>query len=296
MTGFLRIDGHNRIRTLLSSYIDDQVSADEAARVEAHLAGCDECREELESLRMTVQLLSELPVLELPRSFALETAPEPEPSFAGRLWTARLATSAAAALLVALIAGDATGILVSTSTATEAIEVEAVIESETVMAAPASAAAPAPQPATAMRAAPRAPASAVTEEAAEETVASADGHRNLCRPPQRHRRQRPSPLPWLRQCPPRPRRSLRRPRKHPRTRCLNQRWPQRLHWRRRPRKWLRRKPRRSPGTKPAPLQRPRQSPYWRTRLLPTPRPRRKHRSLRSWQLLQRRPSRKVRQR
>ena len=164
MTGFLRIGGHNKVRARLSSYIDGQLTAGEAARIEAHLTDCGACRNELDSLRMTVRLLNELPLLEPPRSLALESAPAPAPSFTGRLWAARLATSAMAALLAALIAGDVTGVLVSTKPEAEAIEVEAAAESALEMDAPvpASAAAPAPAPqrAAVMKDAPAAAAPA----------------------------------------------------------------------------------------------------------------------------------------
>jgi hypothetical protein len=70
----------------LSTYLDGEIeSAEERARIEQHLATCETCREELESLRAVSQLLSELPEPALPRSFRLspedvEPAPEPGPA------------------------------------------------------------------------------------------------------------------------------------------------------------------------------------------------------------------------
>jgi hypothetical protein len=102
---------HNKLRTLLSSYIDGEVNEQEKHRVETHLAGCAECREELESLRSTVGLLGLMPALELPRSFVLSEAPRPARQPSSFIWGARLATSVAAVLLVALVMSDAVGVL-----------------------------------------------------------------------------------------------------------------------------------------------------------------------------------------
>ena len=66
MSTFWQNRRHARVRTLLSSYIDGEVSASEARRVTAHLSGCDECVAELESLRATTMLLGRLPSLDTP--------------------------------------------------------------------------------------------------------------------------------------------------------------------------------------------------------------------------------------
>ena len=110
MIGLPRIRRHARLRELLSAYIDGEVSASETLRVEEHLAGCQECQDELASLRSTVGLLRRLPELAVPRSFALSEAPQrrPTPTI---VWTARLATSVAAVLLVALLLGDIVGLV-----------------------------------------------------------------------------------------------------------------------------------------------------------------------------------------
>ena len=118
--GFFRRRKHNRLQELLSAYIDGEASNSEVTEVEEHLAGCGECRIELDSLRATVGLLRGLPQFDVPRSFVLTEAPafvsqRPPPI----VWTARLATSAAALLLFALLMGDAFGILSQTELAQE---------------------------------------------------------------------------------------------------------------------------------------------------------------------------------
>lgn len=97
------------MQILLSAYIDDEVTPSEAARVEEHLAGCEDCVGELDSLRATSSLLRGLPELRVPRSFALTEAPATV-GFAPQLvWTTRFATSLAALFLVVLLLSDVLG-------------------------------------------------------------------------------------------------------------------------------------------------------------------------------------------
>ena len=110
MSTFWQNRRHARVRTLLSSYIDGEVSASEARRVDAHLSSCDECVAELESLRATTTLLGRLPSLDTPRSYALTAADVQDmspqsrlPSFAA--FSGGLATAGAAALVVVLVVG-----------------------------------------------------------------------------------------------------------------------------------------------------------------------------------------------
>jgi hypothetical protein len=92
---------------LLSAYLDNEVSQAERARVEAHIATCDACHRELESLRYIVSLLQRLPVAPAPRTFYVTEAmlePEPRraqsgPSWLGR-WQALFGTVAAVATLL----------------------------------------------------------------------------------------------------------------------------------------------------------------------------------------------------
>jgi len=62
---------HRRFRGSLSPYIDGELEARAAERLEAHLAACEACRLELRQLRATAAALRELPEVQVPRSFAL---------------------------------------------------------------------------------------------------------------------------------------------------------------------------------------------------------------------------------
>ena len=67
-------------RERLSAYLDGELPASEREPLERHLAGCAECRRELNELREVRALLRALPVPALPRSFALPgggAVPEP---------------------------------------------------------------------------------------------------------------------------------------------------------------------------------------------------------------------------
>jgi hypothetical protein len=56
-------------RELLSAWLDQALDDHERERVEAHLAGCPECRRELEGLRSTVSLLSRVEHARAPMGF-----------------------------------------------------------------------------------------------------------------------------------------------------------------------------------------------------------------------------------
>ncbi len=139
MFEFLRVGRHGRLRELLSAYVDGQVSASEASRVQKHLAACAECRRELEALRATVSLLRSLPQVQPSRSFALAEAPEPADRRWPVAWGARAAMSVAGLVLAALLLGDAVG-LVRQATGREpslaAMEAEVVVEKEVIKEVP----------------------------------------------------------------------------------------------------------------------------------------------------------------
>jgi hypothetical protein len=101
---------HEYVGQRLSSYLDDQLSEEERARVEDHLHACERCRRDLRTLRWTTGLLRETPALEVPRSFVLREA-DLAPQRAAPAWRSpfalRWATAVVAVLLVLVVAGDA---------------------------------------------------------------------------------------------------------------------------------------------------------------------------------------------
>ena len=106
MFRFLATRRHSKIRELLSSYIDGEVTDAERKLVEDHVATCEDCREELESLRWTVSVLREMPEVETSRSFAFSTPPDRTRERPRLVTATRWAASAAAVLLVALVATE----------------------------------------------------------------------------------------------------------------------------------------------------------------------------------------------
>jgi hypothetical protein len=102
---------HRRIREMLSLYIDGELSSGDRARVEEHLAECDDCTWELETLRQTVDLMGQLPKVPVPRAFTIYEAPRPRPfSLFQARWVCTYlkgATALAAALLILVLAADA---------------------------------------------------------------------------------------------------------------------------------------------------------------------------------------------
>jgi anti-sigma factor RsiW len=102
---------HQRIREMLSLYIDGELSARDRARVEEHLVECTDCTWELETLRQTVDLVGQLPKVPVPRAFTIHEAQRPRRAglFQARWAYTYLtgATALAAALLILVLAGDA---------------------------------------------------------------------------------------------------------------------------------------------------------------------------------------------
>lgn len=98
----------HRTRRLLSEYLDRRLSDVERLAVQRHLDTCQTCSRELASLRITVQLLHEVPAVPVPRSFAVRrqevervTAPAPQ-----RLRWLRPATAVAVVVLALVVAVD----------------------------------------------------------------------------------------------------------------------------------------------------------------------------------------------
>ena len=98
-------------REWFSAYLDEALGADERGRVEAHLAGCGECRRELERFRQTVSLLHRVERPRAPVGFVdrvLEAA-SPVPWYSralrGLFFPLRLKLPLEAAVLVLLSIG-----------------------------------------------------------------------------------------------------------------------------------------------------------------------------------------------
>lgn len=197
--GFLRRKrelSHADVRELLSVYLDERLSPDQAAKVETHLSRCGSCRNELESLRATRQLLQLLPAVRPPRSFTLEAAPRPV-ALPRSFFYLRAATAVAAAAFAALVAvravlpmaglpAAAPDVYRATLATAPAAAPAALEEPKAApalrqpaaevgsLSAPAQAAAPTPAPApVAPRAAPAAKAAAPTEGAAAPALRAA---------------------------------------------------------------------------------------------------------------------------
>jgi MYXO-CTERM domain-containing protein len=67
-----------RVRGMLSDYIDGTLVDEDQLCVEQHIETCAGCSRELESLRTTVRMLKRVPVVSVPRSFAITGAEERE--------------------------------------------------------------------------------------------------------------------------------------------------------------------------------------------------------------------------
>ena len=147
MIGFFKRTKHSKTLSLLSAYIDGQVTDAEAREVEGHLSRCEECCLEHESLRAIVDLVRDLPQLTIPRSFTLTEAPEQVRARPPIVWTTGIATSMAAILLVALLLGEVVGIftqsraidnaafiqqVVSAPEAAVVVEMQVIVEKEAV--------------------------------------------------------------------------------------------------------------------------------------------------------------------
>ena len=136
-----RSNQHIKTETL-SEYLDDRLRGGSLARVDEHLALCEICQAELESVRGIVTMLQNIPMEAPSRSFVMAARP-PEsvpvrPSILLGIpqWVYAGAASVAAIVLIVLVSADATGLLaadksgnvvevqVSASVQTEAEEIE----------------------------------------------------------------------------------------------------------------------------------------------------------------------------
>ena len=172
MLGIFAGRQHNKIRELLSAYIDGEVSEAEAAQVDEHLEQCDECRAEFDSLSSTVNLLIALPQLDLPRSFVLTEEPAPVRAAFSFVWPTRVAAGMAAAFLLALLLGDFAGFITQSSSIGPTFESDQVQPAAPAPAAPAAPAPAAPAPPAIARALPAAPAPAAPAPSAPAAAAA----------------------------------------------------------------------------------------------------------------------------
>jgi anti-sigma factor RsiW len=93
----------------LSTYLDGALSPREQAAVDAHLATCEACRWNFDTLRRTVQWTRELPTVPVPRVFTIPVPAEPVRAPRGRwgfLPALQVATALVAVLLVFSVAGE----------------------------------------------------------------------------------------------------------------------------------------------------------------------------------------------
>ncbi len=132
---------HTYFEERLSAYLDDELLPQEQAAVEEHLATCEACQWDLDTLRQTVQWTSELPTLTVPRVFTVPAPAEPERA-ARRRWrlvpVMQGATALIALLLFFVVAGDY--LLLGRSqpaSAPEAMMVQATMPVEAEVEAPA---------------------------------------------------------------------------------------------------------------------------------------------------------------
>src|SRR3954469_1729992 len=66
-----RGDGNEHVLDQLSAYLDYELTDAERTRVRDHLRRCPACENELATLKATKQLMTEVPLQALPRSFIL---------------------------------------------------------------------------------------------------------------------------------------------------------------------------------------------------------------------------------
>ena len=102
---FVKKDECQKVKGMLSPYVDQRLSSREQGEVEYHLASCQLCQGEFASLRATVEWLQQAPAVVSQQSFTLaevRPAPRRRVAFAGL----RVATAVVAVALVGIFAAD----------------------------------------------------------------------------------------------------------------------------------------------------------------------------------------------
>lgn len=152
-------------RALFSALVDDELTAAERAVVEAHLAGCDECRRELDRFSRTVAMVRALPPERAPAGFVdrVTEAAHPAP------WPRRLARRLFVPIGVKVPMEVAAVVLVAT-TAVWVFQRTPELQQAARQEAPAPPA-PTPPASRSPRRSPAAPPTAASRDAARQTPA-----------------------------------------------------------------------------------------------------------------------------
>ncbi len=99
---------HGYVAERLSAYLDGELTPQEQAAVDQHVATCEVCRWDLATLRQTVQWTRELPPVPVPRVFTIPVEVQPERPV--RRWrlvpVLQGATALVALLLFFVVTGD----------------------------------------------------------------------------------------------------------------------------------------------------------------------------------------------
>ncbi len=99
---------HGYVEERLSAYLDGELTPQERGIVERHLATCQDCHWNLDTLRQTVRWVQELPSVPVPRVFTIPVSAQPARA-PRRRWGVPLlqgATALVALMLVFVVAGD----------------------------------------------------------------------------------------------------------------------------------------------------------------------------------------------
>ena len=100
-----------KVKGMLSPYIDRQLTSSEQGLVEAHLERCEACCRELESLRAVVNLVHRVPLVSPPRSFAIAEVVPKQRAVPVAVFSA--ATAVAVLLLAFFFVSDALNLFAS---------------------------------------------------------------------------------------------------------------------------------------------------------------------------------------
>jgi anti-sigma factor RsiW len=101
----VQMSEHERVKELLSPYLDGRVSKAERTLVERHLGSCADCARDLATLRVTITAVREMPRLRAPRSFALPRTMAKQPRAMSWTYPLLRAGTAIATLLFVVTVG-----------------------------------------------------------------------------------------------------------------------------------------------------------------------------------------------